>query len=108
MSIEKNEDYRGGIEMEFSERTIKVIIDEAKCEGCTTHACVEACKTYSRGVLVLKDGKPAVELSPEELARRGTECLACEYECWFRGNSAITIEVPIKGLAEYKKKYGTE
>jgi hypothetical protein len=108
MSIEKNEDYRGGIEMEFSERTIKVIIDEAKCEGCTTHACVEACKTYSRGILVLKDGKPAVELSPEELARRGTECLACEYECWFRGNSAITIEVPIKGLAEYRSKYGTE
>jgi hypothetical protein len=108
MNIEKNEDYRGGIEMEFSERTIKVIIDEAKCEGCTTHACVEACKTYSRGILVLKDGKPAVELSPEELARRGTECLACEYECWFRGNSAITIEVPIKGLAEYRSKYGTE
>jgi len=108
MSIEKKEDYRGGIEMEFSERTIKVIIDEAKCEGCTTHACVEACKTYSRGILVLKDGKPAVELSPEELARRGTECLACEYECWFRGNSAITIEVPIKGLAEYRSKYGTE
>ena len=108
MSIEKKEDYRGGIEMEFSERTIKVIIDEAKCEGCTTHACVEACKTYSRGILVLKDGKPAVELSPEELARRGTECLACEYECWFRGNSAITIEVPIKGLAEYRNKYGTE
>lgn len=108
MSIEKKEDYRGGMEMEFSERTIKVIIDEAKCEGCTTHACVEACKTYSRGILVLKDGKPAVELVPEELARRGTECLACEYECWFRGNSAITIEVPIKGLAEYRKKYGTE
>ena len=94
--------------MEFSERTIKVIIDEAKCEGCTTHACVEACKTYSRGILVLKDGKTTVELSPEELARRGTECLACEYECWFSGNSAITIEVPIKWLAEYISKYGTE
>lgn len=108
MNIERKEDYRGGIEMEFSERTIKVIIDETKCEDCTTHACVEACKTYSRGVLVLKDGKPAVELSPEELARRGTECLACEYECWFRGNSAITIEVPIAGLAEYRKNHGTE
>ena len=96
------------IEMEFSERTIKVIIDETKCEGCTTHACVDACKTYSRGILVLKDGKPAVESSPEELARRGTECLACEYECWFRGNSAITIEVSITGLAEYRKKHGTE
>ena len=56
--------------MEFSERTIKVIIDDAKCEGCTTHACVEACKTYSRGILVLKDGKPAVEGTPEEVARK--------------------------------------
>ena len=108
MNIEKKEDYRRGIEMEFSERTIKVIIDETRCEGCATHACVEACKTFSRGILVLKDGRPAVELGPEELARRGTECLACEYECWFRGNSAITIEVPITGLAEYRTKHGTE
>lgn len=108
MSTEKKEDNRVGNVMEFAERTIKVIIDEIKCEGCTTHACIEACKTYSRGILILKGGKPAVELSPEELARRGTECLACEYECLFRGNLAITIEVPIAGLAEYRKKHGTE
>lgn len=93
--------------MEFSERTIKIVIDEAKCEGCVTHACVEACKVFSRGILVLKDGKPAVVDSCEDLARKGTECLACEYECWFRGNSAITIEVPIEGLAEYRAKHGT-
>ncbi len=93
--------------MEFSERTIKIIIDEEKCAGCETHACVEACKTYSRGILVLHDGKPAVEASEEELARKGTECLACEYACWFKGNSAITIEVPIEGLNEYRAKHGT-
>jgi len=93
--------------MEFSEKTIKIIIDEEKCKGCTTHACVDACSKYSRGILVLKDGKPGVEESPEELARKGTECLACEYECWFRGNSAITIEAPIDGLDEYRKKHGT-
>ena len=90
--------------MEFSE---KIIIDEEKCKGCTTHACVDACSKYSRGILVLKDGKPGVEDSPEELARKGTECLACEYECWFRGNSAITIEAPIDGLDEYRSKHGT-
>ena len=93
--------------MEFSEKTIKIIIDEEKCKGCTTHACVDACSKYSRGILVLKDGKPGVVDSPEELARKGTECLACEYECWFRGNSAITIEAPINGLDEYRKKHGT-
>ena len=63
--------------MEFSERTIKIIIDDEKCKGCTTHVCVEACKTHSRGILVLTDdGKPGVVDSPEELARKGTECLA--------------------------------
>lgn len=107
MNTEKKKLPKKGVPMEFKERTIKIIIDEEKCKGCTTFACVEACKTYSRGILVLKDGKPGVVLSPEELARTGTECLACEYECWFRGNSAITIEVPIEGLDEYRKKHGT-
>ena len=93
--------------MEFHERTIKIIIDESKCDGCTTHACVDACKTFSRGILGLKVGKPVVEDSADELARKGTECLACEYECWFRGNGAITIEVPIKGLSEYRQRHGT-
>ena len=41
--------------MEFSEKTIKISIDEEKCEGCATHACVEACKTYARGILILRD-----------------------------------------------------
>ena len=93
--------------MEFYERTIKMIIDESKCEECTTHACVDACKTFSRGILSLKDGKPAVEASVDELTRKGTECLACEYECWFRGNGAITIEVPIEGLSDYRQRHGT-
>jgi Fe-S-cluster-containing dehydrogenase component len=94
--------------MEFYEQTIKVIIDDEKCKGCTTHVCVEACKKFDRGILVLKkDGLPGVVDTPQELARKGTECLACEYECWFRGNKAITIEAPIEGLDEYRKKHGT-
>lgn len=93
--------------MEFSERTIKIKIDETKCEGCETYACVEACKTYARGILILKDGKPAVEGTAEELDRSGTECLACEFACTFKGNSALTIEAPIQGLADYREKNGT-
>ena len=93
--------------MEFEERTIKIIIDEEMCEGCQTHACVEACKIFDRGVLVLVDGKPGVTLSPEDLKRRGTECLACEHACRLRGNGAIRIEVPMPGLDEYRKKHGT-
>jgi len=94
--------------LEFNERTIKITIDDSKCESCESKACIEACKKYSRGILVLKDGKPTVEASADELARVGTECLGCEFECWFRGNSAITIDVPIEGLDAYRKKHGTE
>jgi len=91
--------------MEFKERTIKVIIDTTKCPDCTSKACVEACKIYARGILQLSDGKPSVShLSQEEVKRIGTECLACEYACWQRGNNAIRIEVPIKGLDGYLSK----
>ena len=89
--------------MEFQEQTIKVIIDDDKCKTCESKACIAACNTYARGILVLKDGKPAVEGDPKRL---GTECLACEYECWFRGKGAIKIEAPIPGLDEYRKKHG--
>jgi dissimilatory sulfite reductase (desulfoviridin) alpha/beta subunit len=92
--------------MEFEERTIKVIIDEEKCRACKTHACVTACKTYARGILVMKDGIPALGGDAAFAKLRGTECLACEYECWFRGNSAISISAPTPGLDEYRKKHG--
>ncbi len=89
---------------EFQEQTIKVIVDESKCTACESKACIAACKTYARGMLVLKDGvNPVVE---GDAKRLGTECLACEYECWFRGNRAIRIEAPIPGLEEYRKKIG--
>ncbi|MGQ9857941.1 MAG: hypothetical protein ACUVS3_04525 [Thermodesulfobacteriota bacterium] len=93
--------------MEFEERTIKVIVEEEKCQWCRTHACVEACKKFDRSILQLVDGKPGVTLSAEELKRLGTECLACEFACRQRGNGAIRIEVPIAGLDEYRRKHGT-
>jgi len=92
--------------MHFEERTIKVTIDEEKCLGCQNHVCAQACKTFDRGILVIKDGKPALGGDAEFAKRVGTECLACEYECWFRGNKAITIDAPTPGLEEYRKKYG--
>ena len=64
--------------MHFEERTIKVIIDEEKCLGCTTHVCAQACKTFDRSLLVMKDGKPALSVDAEYAKRGGTECLACE------------------------------
>lgn len=88
--------------MEFEERSIKVVIDTTKCPDCTTKACVGACKTYGRGILQLSNDQPSIShLNPEEVIRRGTECLACEYACWQRGKDAIRINIPIKGLDEY-------
>jgi hypothetical protein len=88
--------------MEFNERSIKVNIDISKCPECSTKACIEACKTFDRAILQLKDGVPSVSyLSPEEVIKRGTECLACEYVCWQRGRQAIKIDIPIKGLDKF-------
>jgi hypothetical protein len=84
------------------ERSITVHIDIPKCADCVSKACIAACKTYSRGILQLDNGSPSIKhIGPEEALRRGTECLACEYACWKKGNGAINIEIPIKGLDEY-------
>ena len=89
---------------EFNEQTIKLSVDESKCQDCKSKACIAACKTYARGMLVLKDGiYPMVEGDPRRL---GTECLACEYECWFRGNGGMFVSAPTPGLEEYRRKHG--
>ena len=93
--------------MEFAERTIRIVIDDALCETCVTHACVPACAQFDRGILELVDGKPGVTKSPADLKRLGTECLACEHACRMRGKGAIRIEVPIPGLDEYRRAHGT-
>jgi hypothetical protein len=93
--------------LSFSERTVTVSIDTGRCSECVSKACVAACYKYARGILELKDGIPSVaHLGAEGVKRGGTECLACEYECWFRGRQAISIDVPIKGLPEYLAKRG--
>jgi hypothetical protein len=89
----------------FSERTVSISIDTARCSECSTKACIAACQTYARGMLELRTGVPSVEhLDCEGIKHGGTECLACEYECLMRGRQAITIDVPIKGLVEYLER----
>lgn len=61
-----------------------------------------ACKKYDRGLLQLQDGHPSVDYLPtDEVVRRGTECLACEYACQKNGLNVIQISIPIKGLSEF-------
>jgi hypothetical protein len=89
--------------LEFEERTIKVSIDDSKCPECKTKACIKACSLYSRGILRLRGGKPMLLGGLNDAKRRGTECLGCEFECWFRGLNAIKIEIPMPELDEFKK-----
>lgn len=90
---------------EFEFRTGRLIIDDDKCSGCETKACVAACTLYGREILEIKDGKP--RLVTDDANQRCIEDLGCEYECWARGEGAIRIELPIPGLEEYQKKVGT-
>lgn len=87
--------------MEFSERTIRIVIDEALCADCETHACIEACSFFARGILTLVEGLPAVTATETDLPRLGTECLACEHACRLRGKGALRIEAPIPRLDEF-------
>jgi Fe-S-cluster-containing hydrogenase component 2 len=86
----------------FELRTGKVSIDHSKCAGCTTLACVEACRRYGSAVLKAEAGKPVLAIPRDETGRRDIECLACEIACYLRGRQAITISLPIAGLEEWK------
>jgi len=92
--------------LEFAEKSLTVKIDTSKCDTCETKACAEACKKFARGLLGIDDkGRASVaHRDTEEVLRLGTECLACELACKTKGNNAITIEVPVKGLDEYLAK----
>lgn len=85
---------------EFEFRTGKVSIDYAKCDGCTSFACVKACSLYGRNILRVQGGKPVLSVSPEEARRLCIECLACEQECRLWGQEALRIALPIEGLEE--------
>ena len=93
--------------LQIKERTIIVNIDDSKCPNCKTKACIKACSLYDRGILRLVGGKPVILMTPSEAARQGTECLGCEFECWFKGLSAIKIEVPMAELDEFKRSIST-
>ena len=73
-----------------------VAIDHSKCSECASKICVSSCIPK---ILELKDGAPVLTITPEE-AKKGKciECLACEQECYFKGNKAIKITLPIDGL----------
>lgn len=90
---------------EFEFRTGKVCIDHGKCTNCTTYACVKACSLYGSGILRVQERKPVLAIGADEAKRLCIECLACEYDCLFEGQKAITIVLPIPGLDELRSKW---
>jgi succinyl-CoA synthetase beta subunit len=73
-----------------------VTLDHALCRDCETKICIETCVPK---ILSLEMEVPILNLSMDEVQKGGcVECLACEIECHFEGNSGGWIHLPIAGL----------
>jgi succinyl-CoA synthetase beta subunit len=73
----------------------RVWIDKAKWpEICA------AVETHSAGLIVDRDGTPAITLSREEFANKDSELLACDVECRLAGVEGLFLELDIPGLDE--------
>ncbi|HUT72404.1 MAG TPA: hypothetical protein VMW89_17175 [Desulfatiglandales bacterium] len=77
--------------------------DLEKCDRCKTKACIEADHLPFLGpVLELKDGRPSLMWSPEEIKKgKCTDCVACELACQLHGNGGVTITYATPKLEEY-------
>jgi succinyl-CoA synthetase beta subunit len=92
--------------LSFESETGKLIVEPNKCIAPKCgFACIKACRWYGRSCLKIKDGKPALVGSSEQLKRLCNECLACEVECELHGSRAIKIELPLYGLEEFRRRH---
>lgn len=90
----------GSHNADYSFKTVTdgtVSFDYSKCRECETRICIETCVP---GILEDDDdGCPRLNIGPEEAAKgKCTECLACEVECFAKGNGGGRIILPIPGL----------
>ncbi len=98
--------------LEFTTKTMKVMIDYRKCEPARENtsapscgfACVKADRMYDRGVLRIEGNRPVLAGSPGEAQKNSNESLSWEYACNRTGNGAITILIPFPGLKQYREK----
>ena len=89
---------------EFKSMTGRVIFDHSFCLNCETKVCIEVCTPE---ILKLEKDKPVLGITEDEAAKgKCTECLACELECYSHGNKGCYVELPIKGLIDYRIKMG--
>ena len=59
-----------------------------------------AVETHSGGLIVDREGAPAVVLPGEEFAAKDSELLACDVECRLTGVDGFYLELDIPGLDE--------
>jgi NAD-dependent dihydropyrimidine dehydrogenase PreA subunit len=88
----------------FSGGTVSFDLDT--CARCETKACVTACNAPNLAcVLELRDGLPALKVTPEQAARGGCiECLACELACATDGIGGIDFTLPMPELDRHLRE----
>jgi len=59
-----------------------------------------AVETHSGGLIIHRDGVPAISLPSEEFANKDSELLACDVECRLAGVEGFYLELDILGLDE--------
>jgi len=59
-----------------------------------------AVETHSGGLIIDRDGVPAIALPSEEFANKDSELLACDVECRLAGVEGFYLELDIPGLNE--------
>ena len=59
-----------------------------------------AVETHSGGLIVDREGKPAIAIPAEEFATKDSELLACDVECRFADIDGFYLELEIPGLNE--------
>jgi succinyl-CoA synthetase beta subunit len=84
---------RNGLVIPIIDGTVH--IDLAQCDEATNAVIADTCK----GVMEIRDGKPALAVSRDEAASgRFAGWVACEIECRMRANPAVFVDLPIEGL----------
>ncbi|NUP89515.1 MAG: acetate--CoA ligase family protein [Candidatus Sumerlaeia bacterium] len=86
---------RNGLVIPIADGTVHIDLDQ--CDEATNAVIAEVCK----GVIEIRDGKPALVVSAEEAASgRFAGWIACEIECRMRARPAVFVDLPIPGLEE--------
>lgn len=84
-----------GLVIPIADGTVHIDLDQCDAATCAVIAEVAG------DVFEIRDGKPALKVTPEEAAGgRFAGWIACEIECRMRANPAVTVDLPIPGLDE--------